>query len=100
MKEPEDIKNINLRIRDFKTKHIDISKVSESQKNTYSQTTVGFQISVELLSGVLIGAGIGYLLDNLFSTRPWLVAIFTILGGAAGVLNIYKTFRVENKPKE
>ena len=46
MKEPEDIKDINQRIRDFKTKHIDISKVSESQKNTYSQTAVGFQISV------------------------------------------------------
>lgn len=101
MKEPEDIKDINQRIKDFKETHLSSSKQGLTEKQTdYSRTAAGFQISTELLAGVLIGAGIGYLLDDLFSTRPWLAAIFTILGGAAGVLNIYKTFRVENKPKE
>lgn len=100
MKEPEDIKDINQRINDFKKTHLSSKHIPTEKQTDYSRTVTGFQISVELLSGVLIGAGIGYLLDDLFSTRPWLAAIFTILGGAAGVLNIYKTFRVENKPKE
>lgn len=100
MQEPEDIKNINRRIRDFKAKNLDAVRVSETSKSAYTHTATGFQISIELLSGVFIGAGIGYLADGLFSTRPWLVAIFTIFGGVAGVLNIYKTFRVENKTEE
>lgn len=101
MKEPEDIKNINQRIKDFKETHLSSSKQGLTEKQTdYSRTAAGFQISTELLAGVLIGAGLGYLLDKLFSTQPWLMSIFIILGGAAGILNIYKTFKVEDKPKE
>ncbi len=100
MREPDDIKNIARRINEFKDKHASLNKAPSIKENAYTQTSAGFQISVELLSGVLIGAGIGYVLDKLFSSQPWLIVIFTILGGAAGILNIYKTFKVENSSKE
>lgn len=33
---------------------------------------------------VAIGAGIGYLLDARFGTKPWLLLVFTLFGVAAG----------------
>ena len=66
-------------------------------KPEYSYVAAGFQISTELLSGIVIGASIGYLLDKIFNISPWMFAIFTIFGGAAGTLSIYKTFRADDK---
>lgn len=101
MKKPEDIRKMDERIAEFKQANVAQKHLQSAQGKNYSRSAAGFQISAELLAGVLIGAGIGYLLDILFSTKPWLLALFTIFGGAAGILSIYKTFKAENgKSKE
>ncbi len=51
---------------------------------------LAFRVSVELVSGVAIGVGIGWLLDGWLGTRPWFMLAFIILGGAAGMLNVYR----------
>lgn len=97
MKTPKDIQKLSERIARFKKReHLD-QKQTRAESSDYSRTAMGWQISVELLAAVLIGAGIGYVLDGVFSTQPWLLAFFTILGGAAGFLNIYRTFKDEDK---
>jgi len=96
MKKSDDIKSLEEKISNFKKK--ETKKQIEAQKEPeYSSAAAGFQISTELLAGVAIGTAIGYILDKIFNTTPWLLAIFTIFGGAAGVLNIYKTFKVDDK---
>ncbi len=32
----------------------------------------------------------GYYLDKLFQTRPWLLLTFTLLGVASGLLSLYR----------
>ena len=54
----------------------------------------------ELISGVIVGAGIGYLLDILFGTRPLLLIIFLFLGGVAGFLNVYRFVKSMEKEQE
>jgi ATP synthase protein I len=100
MIEPDDIKAINKKISEFKQKHKLIVENNDANRADYHRSAVGFQISAELIAGVLVGAGIGYLLDILLGTKPWLLAIFIIFGGAAGMLNIYKSFKAEDKSKE
>ncbi len=51
---------------------------------------LAFRVSVELVSGVAIGVGIGWLLDGWLGTRPWFMLAFIVLGGAAGMLNVYR----------
>ncbi len=99
MKEPDDIKAINNKISEFKQKNKLAVEKDDANRNGYQRSAVGFQISAELIAGVLVGAGIGYLLDMLLGTKPWLLAMFIIFGGAAGMLNIYKSFRAEDKSK-
>lgn len=61
----------------------------------------GFRVGTELLSGVLVGAALGYFLDRLLGTQPWLLILFIFLGGGAGVLNVYRFVKSEeNKRKE
>ena len=33
---------------------------------------------------------IGWLADEYFGTRPWLMLVFIVLGAAAGMLNVYR----------
>lgn len=50
----------------------------------------GLRMGVEMLVATLVGALIGYGLDYLLGTKPWLLAVFIMFGGAAGTLNVYR----------
>jgi len=51
----------------------------------------GLRIAVELSAAVIVGAGIGIVLDRWLGTSPWLLIAFFIVGCAAGFLNVYRT---------
>jgi ATP synthase protein I len=51
----------------------------------------GLRIAVELLAAIVVGAGIGWGLDQWLGTRPWLLILFFILGAVAGMMNVYRT---------
>ena len=50
----------------------------------------GFRLATELVAGILVGAGIGWLLDRLIGTSPVGLIIFLLLGFAAGILNVVR----------
>lgn len=100
MKEPEDIKKLNAKINEFKQVHLNSKGSATSHSTSSVHSATGWQISAELIAGVLVGAGIGYMIDNIFNTRPWGLAVFLIFGGLAGILNIYKTFKSNDDNKE
>src|SRR5262245_37583687 len=50
----------------------------------------GFRLSTELVAGVLVGAGIGWVLDRLLGISPWGMIVFLLLGFTAGVLNVMR----------
>jgi ATP synthase protein I len=51
----------------------------------------GFRLSSELVAGVVVGAGLGWLLDRWLGVSPWGLIIFLLLGFAAGVLNVMRS---------
>ena len=52
--------------------------------------SIAFRLGTELTVAVMIGAVMGYALDRYFDSKPWLLAVGVILGGAAGSLNVYR----------
>jgi ATP synthase protein I len=50
----------------------------------------GFRLSSELVAAVLLGAGIGWLLDRWLGISPWGLIVYLLLGFAAGVLNVMR----------
>jgi ATP synthase protein I len=53
---------------------------------------VGLRAGVEVVSALIVGVGLGLLLDRWLGTWPWLFLVFFVLGAAAGVLNVYRLF--------
>jgi ATP synthase protein I len=53
---------------------------------------IGLRVGIEMVSALLVGLAIGWGLDWVFGTRPILLAVFVLLGGAAGVLNVWREF--------
>lgn len=53
---------------------------------------IGARVGVELVAALVVAVAIGYGLDHVFHTSPILTAVFVPLGGAAGVLNVWRLF--------
>ena len=53
----------------------------------------GFKISSEIIAALIVGVGIGLLVDNYFDSKPIGLIIFFILGALAGFLNVYRVMR-------
>jgi ATP synthase protein I len=51
----------------------------------------GFRLSSELVAGVLVGAGLGWLIDRWLGSLPWGMFVFALLGFTAGVLNVMRS---------
>lgn len=97
---PEDLQKIDERIKKLNAQRLKKmeKKVSDNAFVRFSQ--VGLRVGVELVSGVLVGAGLGYALDSWLLTTPLMLIIFLLLGGAAGVLNVYKFAKAQEKEGE
>lgn len=52
----------------------------------------GLRAGVEVVSALVVGVGLGLILDRWLGTWPWLFLVFFVLGAAAGVLNVYRLF--------
>lgn len=60
----------------------------------------GLRLGVEMLVATMIGTLVGYGLDKLFNTGPWLLVLFLLFGGAAGCLNVYRAAMVAQREEE
>ena len=86
-----------MKIQDeFKTRlKIAKSKIKKSSHsvNENKGTFMGnaFKLGTELVAAVGVGTIIGFILDNWFDTKPWLIITFFFLGAAAGMLNVIRT---------
>lgn len=50
-------------------------------------------IGLEMALSVVIGLAIGWWLDRLFGTKPWLSLIFLLFGLIAGFRSLYRLLR-------
>ncbi len=67
------------------------SKYLIKEKDSKSNIGIAFKMSAELVSAVAVGTIIGFILDNWFGTKPWLILIFFFVGVIAGILNVIRS---------
>ena len=60
-------------------------------KKTSSSIGTAFKMSTELVSAVVVGTIIGFILDKTFGTKPWLILIFFFVGVVAGIINVFRS---------
>ena len=80
----------------FKTR-LEIAKKKVNKRNLDNKkanpSAIGtaFKLSTELVSAVVVGTIIGFILDKTFGTKPWLIIIFFFVGVIAGIMNVVKS---------
>jgi|TARA_Y100000782_G_scaffold52981_1_gene58962 ATP synthase protein I len=80
----------------FKTR-LEIAKNKILKKNRISKQSsssnigAAFKLSTEMVAAVIVGTIIGFILDNWFGTKPWLILIFFFVGAIAGILNVIRS---------
>ena len=86
----------------FKTR-LEIAKSKIFKRNLYkdkeppSSIGTAFKMSTELVSAVVVGTIIGFILDKTFGTKPWLILIFFFVGVIAGIVNVFKSAKKMQK---
>ena len=80
----------------FKTR-LQIAKNKLKKKELYNKnqnsSSIGaaFKLSTELVAAVAVGTIIGFILDNTFGTKPWLIIIFFFIGVVTGIINVIRS---------
>jgi len=92
---PDDEAQLSARLQRLGERLANASRPSENgsgprQTADMSGFARGFRLSSELVAGVLVGAGLGWLLDRWLGTTPWGLMLLGLLGFAAGVLNVMR----------
>ena len=49
------------------------------------------KLSSEFIAGIVVGVGLGWIIDRMAGTSPWGLVIFLLLGFAAGILNVLRS---------
>lgn len=57
----------------------------------YDKAHIAWRMVIEIVVGIGIGCVIGYGLDHLFGTMPFLMILFIFLGFAAGIKVMMRT---------
>jgi ATP synthase protein I len=55
-----------------------------------SMLGLGLRVGAEVIAALLVGLAIGWGLDRVLGTRPIFLGLFILIGGAAGMLNVWR----------
>ena len=92
---PEDLNNLEKRIAEFKSNDV-VQKKNEPLTNS-RLFAKAFVLGTEFVGAVLVGIGLGLLLDRLLNSKIIFTIIFTMFGCAAGILNMYRSAKEMEK---
>ncbi len=62
----------------------------QTRQGDMSGMSRGLRLASEFVAAILVGAGLGWVIDSVLPTRPWGMLILLLLGFAAGVLNVIR----------
>jgi ATP synthase protein I len=68
-------------------------RVSKSTADAVRTIGVLSSVGFAFVLAVVMGAGLGLLLERWLGTSPWLFLVFFFLGAGAGVLNVFRMMK-------
>jgi ATP synthase protein I len=96
--DPENLRALGERLDEAQRRR-DAARKSSSAPPT--SMGIAFRFAAEMVSGLVVGGGIGWGLDWLFGrfgihTRPVFLLVMVVLGAAAGILNVVRAAKEIN----
>jgi ATP synthase protein I len=86
--------SLGVRLGQFrKRRHQDDQAVRGTDAASKSAAGLAMQVGAELLAAMVVGAGMGWLLDWWLATLPLFFLVFFFLGAGAGMFNVFRRAR-------
>ncbi len=87
--------NQNKKLQDLKDriKSAKSSNITTQINKKEGGAGYGFKISTEIIAALIVGVGIGLIVDKYLGTKPFGLIIFFIFGALAGFLNVFRVMR-------
>jgi ATP synthase protein I len=79
-----------LRARDARQAAEGAPKLNPQASGFAKAMSAGLSVFSEFVAAVLVGAGIGWLVDYWTGAKPWGLVVFLGLGAAAGFWSVYR----------
>ncbi|WP_218048613.1 AtpZ/AtpI family protein [Curvivirga aplysinae] len=92
-KDGSDLDELGRKIEEAKAASPTMQKIKKrAEKNEIDNRGLSFavRIGTEFVAALLIGVGIGYVLDTWLDTKPLFLIIFFLFGSASGFMNVYR----------
>jgi ATP synthase protein I len=86
----EDARIATLEERIARAEHAEKVRVGVNVQQADDGSRLGNRVLAELIGGLVGGAVVGWVLDRLIGTSPWLLLVFLGLGIAAAFRNIIR----------
>ena len=71
----------------------------EATQRTGRAVSLGFRVLSEFVAGILVGAVMGWQLDEWLGTKPVLLIVMTTFGTIAGFWNVYRIAAAPTGPQ-
>ena len=87
--EPDDLQRLGKRIDEAEQR-----RAQRTKPPPPTSLSIAFRFATELVSALMVGAGLGWGIDWAFDhwshlqTRPWGMVVMFVLGAAAGIRNV------------
>jgi len=83
------------KLQELKERIQTAKSINTSKQKTKKESGAGFgfKISTEIIAALVVGVGIGLIVDKYLGTKPFGLIIFFIFGALAGFLNVYRVMR-------
>ena len=71
-----------------RAKALEAEEAKNNKESDQTGMARGLKIASEFVAGIIVGAGLGWLIDQGLGTTPWCFIVFLMLGFAAGGLGL------------
>ena len=84
----------------YRKTETDTLRQQQERHSASSGLAMAWRLGSEFIAGVLVGGGVGWLIDNWLGLEPWGLIIFLLLGFLAGMLNMLRSAGKISPPGE
>ena len=87
---PPPLHGLDTRLREARERREQNAVEGVGSRSSLKGAPLAFRIGAELVAATVVGVGLGLLTDHWLDTAPWGMLLFFFLGGAAGILNVWR----------
>jgi ATP synthase protein I len=90
---PPSLEDVSARLKAIQDAASDKQAAERGTEEAAQGAGIGFRIGIELVAGVLVGAGLGWFIDSKLDTSPIFMLACISLGFAASMLNVLRVLK-------